>query len=160
MTGPRGRILWVDDDGAERYLYEQLILEAEGWMMQYAIDVGQAAYLLSRESFDAMFLDQMLPYSGLVKGDPIWNSCLLLYWLRGGGTPRRVQVDPMAPLGVLRPLPTNVNLPVAVVSAFHDPALEEALRDASPMDRKILLIPKPIDVGAMLEFLSALPPKA
>lgn len=160
MTGPRGRILWVDDDGAERYLYEQLVLEAEGWVVQYALDVDRAAYLLSTESLDALFLDQMLPYSGLVKGDPIWCGCLLLRWLRGKGPPDGVQLDSRAALSVLQPLAGNVYVPVLVTSGGHDPMVEAAMRDASPMDRKIPLMSKPIDIEAMLEFLSALPPKA
>lgn len=151
-TGPR--VLWTDDDPPERYEYESFVLEDEGWDVVWAPDVSSAARLLAREHFDALILDQMLPYEGLQPGgDPLWNGCLLLRWLRGKGPPPSLKLDPNGGLGQLRPATENRDIPTVVVSAFHDPNVEAAMRDASAQDKNLPVVPKPIDMSALLDFL-------
>lgn len=155
MSGAQLRVLWTDDDPPERYEYESYVLAEEGWEVVWAPDVGTAARSLSEQRFDALILDQMLPYDGLESGDPLWNGCLLLRWLRGKGPPPAVTLDEQGALSRLAPLEANRAIPTVVVSAFHDPNVELAMRDASPMDRQIPLVPKPIDMTALLDFLHA-----
>ena len=150
----RPRLLWTDDDPPGRFEYEQYVIRDEGWDIVWASDVNTATKLLSEELFDALILDQMLsPYVGLRKGDPIWGGCLILRWLRGKAPPNHLAVDPEGPLARYKPDPRNADLPTVIVSGFHDPKVEAAIRDASPQDRNIQLVPKPLDINAILEFL-------
>lgn len=151
---PRPRLLWTDDDPPGRFEYEQFVIQDEGWDITWAPDVTTATRLLSEQPFDALILDQMLPpYVGLRKGDPIWGGCLVLRWLRGKAPPGNLAIDPDGPLAKNHPLPRNADLPTIIVSAFHEPKVEAAIRDASPADRNIPLIPKPLDMNAILDFL-------
>lgn len=149
----KGRLLWTDDDPPGRFEYEAFILEDEGWEIRWAPDVTAAAIALSKDSFDAMILDQMLPYEALRKGDPLWGGCLLLRWLRGKAPPPNVSLDPTGPLTRLTPGADNRDIPVVVVSAFHDPKVEAAMRDASELDRGLVMVPKPIDINALASLL-------
>ncbi len=147
------RVLWTDDDPPERMAYESFVLEEEGFQVTWAPDVGTAARKLAGEHFDALILDQMLPNESLKAGDPIWNGCLLLRWLRGAAPPPAVSLDPSGVLSVLRPDPGNQDIPTVIVSAFHDQNVEDAMREASPRDRQLPMVPKPIDVDHLLRFL-------
>ncbi len=147
------RVLWTDDDPPERLAYESFVLEEEGWDVTWAPDVGTAARKLASEHFDALILDQMLPNESLRAGDPIWNGCLLLRWLRGANPPPAVSLDPSGVLSVLKPDPANRGIPTVIVSAFHDPNVEASMRNASPDDARLPMVPKPIDVGDLLAFL-------
>ncbi len=149
----RPRLLWTDDDAPDRFEYEALVLGEEGWDVVWATSVSEAARLLSGQHFDAMLLDQMLPYTGLRHGDPLWNGALLLRWLRGKGPPSSVTLDPNGELSMLRPMPENRDIPTVVVSAFHDPLVDAAMREASEQDRALPLAPKPIDVSALISYL-------
>jgi len=153
MSTAQRRVLWTDDDPPERYEYESYVLSDEGWEVTWAPDVGTAARKLSEERFDALILDQMLPYEGLRAGDPLWNGCLLLRWLRGKAPPPAVVLDPEGGLSTLSPSPENRAIPTVVVSAFHDPNVEAAMREASASDQQIPVVPKPIDMTALLDFL-------
>lgn len=150
---PRPRLLWTDDDAPDRFEYEALVLGEEGWDVIWATSVSEAARLLADQHFDAMLLDQMLPYTGLKHGDPLWNGALLLRWLRGKGPPSNVTLDPRGELSMLKPRVENREIPTVVVSAFHDPLVDSAMRDASEQDRALPLAPKPIDVGALIGYL-------
>lgn len=150
---PRPRLLWTDDDAPDRFEYEALVLGEEGWDVVWATSVSEAARLLAEQHFDAMLLDQMLPYTGLKHGDPLWNGALLLRWLRGKGPPSNVTLDPRGELSMLKPRVENREIPTVVVSAFHDPLVDSAMRDASEQDRALPLAPKPIDVGALIGYL-------
>lgn len=150
----RPQLLWTDDDPPGRFEYEQFVIQDEGWDITWAPDVTTATRLLSEKTFDALILDQMLPpYVGLRKGDPIWGGCLVLRWLRGKAPPMGLTLDSEGPLVKYQPDRHNADLPTVIVSAFHDPKVESALRDASPADRDIKLVPKPLDMGAILDFL-------
>lgn len=149
----RHRLLWTDDDAPDRFEYEALVLGEEGWDVVWAKSVSEAARLLADQPFDALLLDQMLPYTGLKYGDPLWNGALLLRWLRGKGPPPNVTLDPKGELNTLKPRVENREIPTVIVSAFHDPQVDSAMRDASEQDRALPLAPKPIDVGALLSYL-------
>lgn len=129
------------------------MLGEEGWDVVWDTSVSEAARMLSKQPFDALLLDQMLPYTGLKHGDPLWNGALLLRWLRGKEPPPFVTLDPRGELSTLRPKDENRDIPTVLVSAFHDPVVDKAMRDASDQDRSLPLAPKPIDVGALLSYL-------
>lgn len=154
------RVLWTDDDPPERLAYESFVLEEEGWDVTWAPDVGTAARKLATEHFDALILDQMLPNESLQSGDPIWNGCLLLRWLRGASPPPAVSLDPSGVLSVLKPEDGNRRIPTVIVSAFHDQNVEASMREASPLDRQLPMVPKPIDVNNLLEFLAGVEKRA
>lgn len=154
MTEPRKpRLLWTDDDGRERFLYEEYVIQDEGWDIAWATDVTAAARRLSTEPFDALILDQMLPYEGLRPTDVLWSGCVLLRWLRGKGPPPNLNLEPGGGLSRMTPLDLNSDIPAFIVSGFHDLAVEAATRDASEQDRNIPLVPKPVDVEIILSFL-------
>ena len=56
------RLLWTDDDGADWFVYEAAMLRRAGWEIHWARDVTSAVDRLSAEPFDALIIDQMLPW--------------------------------------------------------------------------------------------------
>ena len=166
MSPSPRRLLWTDDDGADWFVYEVHMLAAAGWEVIWAHDVLEAADLLSRQPFDALFLDQMLPWQRSThqkEALQIWGGCTLLWWLRQGRSPdalpyperfRRLALWQQAPL------PANRTTPVTVVSAFYDEQVEQLTRSAAPQDEGLELLAKPVRLDDLLGFLAALPPHA
>ena len=93
------RLLWTDDDGRDWFVYEEHMLRAEGWEVRWARDLDEAAALLAAEPFDALVLDQMLPFTfANIGAEPharrLWGGCLLLWWLRQRRWPERAPYPP------------------------------------------------------------------
>src|SRR5262245_32422122 len=89
------RILWLDDDGPNRFPYELSVLADKGLSSDWAEDATEAVRKLSTVVFSLVLLDQVFP---LVKGSTykdIWSGCRLLYWLRG------LEPPPGAPQGAI-----------------------------------------------------------
>ncbi|HNC96873.1 MAG TPA: hypothetical protein PLA94_03415 [Myxococcota bacterium] len=154
----RRRILWVDDDGPDRFRYAESRLKREGWEVEWAQDVFSAAQKLSKDAYEGVILDQETPL------DPNdsrsrWAGCILLHWLRGNSSPP----PGLPPLELSRhgrialagrPHTDNLHCPVVVISDYDAPGLITALRSASPADVELPILPKPLkleDLRSLLE---------
>jgi CheY-like chemotaxis protein len=145
-------LLWIDDDGPERFLYEEYVLQGKGWRVVWATSVREALEILSKEGFDAILLDQMLPLNpGPLAPADVWSGCLLLYWLRGMLRPSAApQVEEPDMFGDISPLLSNRLNKVIIVSAFHDDEVEEAIRT---VEASISIVKKPIDLDKLIVTL-------
>jgi CheY-like chemotaxis protein len=126
-------VLWVDDDGPERFLYEEFMLERNGWTVRWANSVAEAKERLRSECFDAMLLDHFLPLQSPATedGTDAWGGCRLLYWLRGlrlpAGVPETAVLEECA-VEEGAPREENRNLKVVIVSALFDDEIDAAIR--------------------------------
>lgn len=158
MSETKRRLLWIDDDGPGRFEYERYLVEREGWSLVWAEHVLDAAKLLSSEPFEALVLDQMIPFDRDDFGplDP-WGGCLLLRWLRGTYPPRHVPLKMTTREGHLGvhapPLPQNMGLRLLVVSAFHNDQVLAEIRSASEKDQHLVVASKPLNEKRLLELL-------
>ena len=155
------RLLVVEDDAA---LGERLRtrLVAENYAVDLARDGIDGAHLGATEPYDALILDQMLPFDPSADTDRYWGGCLLLRWLRGAPSPEKAPVTEARQkdvLGRLRPRVENRELPAMVVSAFYDDQVVEATRNASERDHAIPFLDKPVDVDEVRRLLEQVPPR-
>lgn len=148
------RLLWVDDDGVRRrFQYEESVLRRT-WSITWAYTVYSAAEKLATEAFNAIILDQTLPFKDHPPND-IWGGCALLWWLSKGGISEAVpRAQTYAELTTLTPLPGNREAKVCVVSAFDDASVAAQMRTARA---DLMVRPKPIDLDALRQFLGAVP---
>lgn len=151
------RLLWVDDDGPDRFLYERGVIEDDGWQVQWATSVEEAVEALKGTAFDALILDlNLTDERGVEPPYLIWGACRILYWLRQ--TPL-TRPRPWLTAGASEvwseapPYKTNEKVPVLIVSGFHDDDVLKAIRDAGPADFQIKLLPKPVDERELLRWL-------
>lgn len=147
---PNGKtLLWVDDDGEERFLYEKHNLEIKGWSITWALTVFEAAERLAEKLFDAVLLDQMLPPRRYEDEPSLWGGCALLYWLRGGGLLRNTKDFDF--VASLTPLSHNQEIRVTLVSAFYDEQVNEYINNAP--GSAVELVQKPINLTRLLTYL-------
>jgi CheY-like chemotaxis protein len=159
-------LLWLDDDGPDRFMAECDTLHSAGFEVRWELDVQSAVRLLASEQVDALLLDQMLPLTPAERGKhtPVlaWSGCMLLHWLRGLPLPPAAPNEASAPFeqvteGVAA-LAQNRVIPVQVVSAYYDVAVARAIEAAgSRMKRDRLVMAKPIDRYEFDDFISDLP---
>ena len=149
MTQPR--LLWVDDDGRRRrFKYEESVLQ-KTWSITWAYTVYSAAMILAEAEFDAIILDQTLPFKDQPPND-IWGGCALLWWLSKPGLSEAIpRAQVYAELAALTPSPKNRQAKVCVVSAFDDEGVAAQMRCARP---DLVVRPKPIDLDALRQFLN------
>jgi CheY-like chemotaxis protein len=166
------RLLWIDDDDPERYLFETLTLEEVGWNVAWVQPVEEpqrmsllaAARKLAAEAFDAVLLDQVFPIQEsdsrtlwidgeFPRDQDIWSGCRLLYWLRGEAAPDDAPLsDDAQEIYNYKPLEANRDLPVCVVSAYFNEEVERAIVAASEKDARLKIIRKPIRTAELLGF--------
>jgi CheY-like chemotaxis protein len=148
-------ILWIDDDGPRRFVYEQKLLERDGWQVSWAGGVAEAVDALASRSFLAVLLDQTLPMgSPLSDRANVWQGCLLLHWLRGKPFPSQApQIDEWERMGRLAPLDENRAARVILVSAYYDHEVDAAIRQIEP---HLVSIVKPIDAASLVRALLSL----
>lgn len=153
-------VLWVDDDDPDRFVYERDLLERHGWKVTWARDVEEAANALHREHFDAMILDQMIAGNGVEEQSVIWAGCHLLRWLRGVDPPpsRRRGEGTWPALQNISPNAVNKQVPVAILSAYHDKDVLQQTQSASEQDRKAPFLGKPVKEQELLAFLQRVRP--
>jgi len=142
-------LLWVDDDGEERFLHEKYNLEKRGWTIVWALTVLEAAEELAEKSFDAVLLDQMLPPQKYEDEPNLWGGCALLYWLRGGGLLRDAKDFDF--VANLTPLSHNQKIRVTLVSAFYDDQVMDQVSKAP--GPSVELVQKPITLTRLLACL-------
>ena len=158
------RLLWTDDDDPFQFVYETHILQRAGWEIQWARDVQQGAEMLRDARFDALVLDQHMPFdSQHSKEIPpplrIWGGCLLLWWLRCQRWPDDAPYAPAisaSPIWQWSPSPSNNDLPVIMVSAYYDEEVERIIQSASSIDRDLEILTKPLRLPDLQDFLAPL----
>jgi CheY-like chemotaxis protein len=155
MLDDKPRLLWTDDDGPDRFMFEYYSLERKGCKVEWAVDVFNALERLSRERFDALLLDQMLPFDKKDRETTPWGGCEVLRWLRG--SPSRPDLAPPLPAHPSGtwpvPLEENRQIPVLVISAFYNEQVLAAMRGASKRDRELAISPKPTNIDDIERFL-------
>jgi len=156
------QLLWTDDDDPFQFVYESHILGRDGWEIRWARDVQEGAALLRDHPFDALVLDQRMPFE-LARGqaDPpplrIWGGCVLLWWLRTQRWPDDAPFAPTiasSPIWQWKPAASNTNIPVIMVSAFYDEEIERIIQSASPGDRDLEILTKPLRLPDLQDFLA------
>ena len=146
-------VLWVDDDGPERFMYEQFVLERQGWRIRWALNMLEAANYLKDMLFPVVIMDQMFP---IQDDEPsAWGGYLLLAWMRG-----EKEIDPAAPclpaeICRSEPLEGNRAAVVIIASAFFDKATSDALA-CLPHQAKTMVIPKPIHTDSLMRAIEGL----
>lgn len=153
------RLLWVDDDEEGRFSFEKLLLERKGWEGHWVKDIFGALEKLGTEEFDAVILDQALPFK--YSNDPlkahresVWGGCVVLHWLRRQPLPPQAEGAARAKdLKRFQPKGDNSLVQVMIVSGFHDEELEKVTRSISPQDEEIQISPKPLDSQDLLAFI-------
>ena len=155
------RLLWTDDDDPFQFVYESHILAQDGWQISWARDVETGAALLRDESFDALVLDQRMPFQlDHAHVDPpelrIWGGCLLLWWLRQQRWPSSAPFAPAissSPIWQWQPTAHNRSTPVIMVSAYFDEEVEHIIQSASPIDQDLEILTKPLRLTDLQDFL-------
>jgi CheY-like chemotaxis protein len=146
-------LLWVDDDGEERFLYEKYNLEKKGWSIIWALTVLEGARNLAEASFDAVLLDQMLPPERYEAEPSLWGGCALLSWLRGG---EHIQnTTDFDFLDEMTPRDQNQKIRVTLVSAFYDEQVMSYISNAP--GPAVELVEKPIMLPRLLACLEGEP---
>lgn len=147
----RRNLLWIDDDRPNRFLYETMLLENDGWRVIWAGTATSAAELLSTQPFEAAILDIMLP----VDENAAPTSCGLhvLNWLRQKSVVEPPRHDSEAVEEMLRdrqPLDVNVSVPVVVATAFIGAAIRGEFDEGSLNS----MICKPFSYEEITELLN------
>jgi CheY-like chemotaxis protein len=159
------RLLWTDDNDPSQFVYESHILRRDGWEIRWAADVQEGAALLRDEPFDALVLDQHMPFDLThSSADPrpllIWGGCLMLWWLRSQRWPDEAPFAPTiasSPIWSWRPMADNARIPVIMVSAYYDEGVESIIQSASPLDQDLEILTKPLRLPDLQDFLSHIP---
>jgi CheY-like chemotaxis protein len=163
MSDGARRLLWTDDDGPDRFMFECHMLEKSGWKVDWALDVTEALDRLAKVPYDALLLDQMLPWRHedqnqlTTRETTPWGGYEVLHRLRRAQN-RHDKAPPQSGehgswVGT-EPLAENVGVPVLVISAFYDKDVLAAIRSASVQDRDLVISPKPTNIDEIIDFLN------
>jgi CheY-like chemotaxis protein len=153
------RILWMDDDPKERFIYEKYILTNEdNWEIEWANTVFEGVNALSKTPFKAILLDQMLPPKELSEDAEIWGGYYLLCWLRLNKNQLRSALETHRRLPKWlgdspSPLESNRDIPVILLSAYHDERVLEETRLMNRKEEKIVYLSKPIEIERVRKHL-------
>ena len=148
------KLLWVDDDGPERFLYETFLLESHGWEVDWKGDVQQAIAALSTGAYDALILDHLIPVEGRASVAELWSGLAIFGWLRQSRLPNAI-------FGTLplyensAPLDSNKRIPVCFISAFYDEEIEAAIGLIEAEGERVSHLSKPIATKNLIDFLDS-----
>ena len=152
------RLLWIDDEGERKFLFEVYKLRQDGWTVDWAVSVEEATTALATHHYDTILLDQMMPLGGQgAHHVDVWTGCLMLWWLRRGSAPEAApqpSIEASSALWKASPLEANRKTRVICVSAFDDedvvPVMKAVADDGSP---EVLLLVKPIRFAELFNAL-------
>jgi len=149
------RVLWVDDDGKDRFQYELSVLEDSGFTTDWALDAEEALASLSKEAYDLVLLDQVFPIGKDSSYKDVWSGCRLLYWLRSEPPPAGAPQGALWAwlLGKNKPKSKNREIPVIIISGFQDDHVDAALRQ---INQGISIFPKPVDGDELIRTIDGL----
>jgi len=148
-------IIWIDDDGEDRFPLELKRLRENRWDVSWALGVERAVEKLAAQAFRAVILDQMLPIGASpINRANVWQGCLLLHWLRGMPFPKLApELQEWKKLAGLSPLEENRTAKMIVASAFFDAEVDRAIRAIEP---NLISIAKPINAPNLIKALESL----
>jgi 5'-methylthioadenosine/S-adenosylhomocysteine nucleosidase len=149
------RILWVDDDGANRFDFELHLLSERGDQVEFATNVLDASRLLASHTYDALILDNVMQYAPSGR-EPVgyWGGIVLLYWVRR--LPRPFKAPSTYSLHELdgrEPARANSRANIIFVTAYHDDEMTSVIQKAARPAELIPVLHKPLDHEALLEAL-------
>jgi Restriction endonuclease len=148
-------LLWVDDDGPQRFPYEVHILEKRGWVVTWVTTTADAARFLATEYVDGVVTDIIHPLTEN-SVPSLWGGYHLIKWLRDE---RRGNWGDMKqiPSAIERywPLDGNQHLPILVASSFFDEEIQDRIRKL-PRSAELSWLPKPLDDEKLIAFVEAL----
>lgn len=155
----KNRLLWIDDDPRERFVFEEHVLtEHDNWDITWAPTVLDAMKSLSQKTFHAIVLDQMLPIESMQMAPEIWGGCYLLHWLRNGRAinnrylhNRLKGSDPIHKKYM--PIEKNKRMRLFILSASHDEDVLKETRKASEFDVDLQFHSKPVEADTLRERL-------
>ncbi|HEY2289787.1 MAG TPA: response regulator [Thermoanaerobaculia bacterium] len=132
----RLRILWVDDDGPDRFTFERHFLNDEcNATVDFAVTVNAARKKLLSFAYDLVILDNYLPAD-----DPLDGAF-------GNGIKFLVEIREEL-LGSDRGWPNVDSIPIVMCSALYDEELQRILDMYG-----VQTLHKPIDEDALKEFV-------
>ncbi len=145
MNRSKRRLLWIDDDGRDRFLLTERILKDDGWEITWALTGVEALESLKAgsEPFDALLVDQMFPLRFSEARD-VWAGARVLHWLNGQAQPTEApEVDSWENATQdLAPNQASAAAFTLVVSAFYDEQVTAALKALNP---GLIIMAKPVD---------------
>jgi CheY-like chemotaxis protein len=145
-------VLWVDDDGPQRFLYEEFVLTRSNWDTRWANSVEEAMEQLRNYRFDSIIVDQCVPLLRAGWTEDAWGGCRLLYWLRELYPPPRApesRVLDNCIVGKNSPLEANRKLRVIVSSAFFDNEIDTVIRS---LPGEVYFLQKPISPDRLKKY--------
>jgi hypothetical protein len=149
-------ILWVDDDGPSRFVYEEYHLSRAGWRLQWANSTEEAAKYLSRVRVAGVIIDSMHPLKNYGDSPTILGGYQLLKWLKDDWSGHWGNAERIPPeLARQKPLSENRQVPVLVVSSFYDDEVERRIQRLPQAD-ELSWLAKPIDGVKLMAFTEAL----
>lgn len=142
------RLLWVDDDGEQRFQYEIRKLQKLGYEIRWARTGKSAVELLQEEEFGVVLLDQQLPWDDDHYPN-VWGGVLLLAWCRAqerpGAAPAIEGWDQLFDKDYRRD--GAISSRILVISAFFDDRVAEARETLGVPEADTLS--KPVDFSAL-----------
>ena len=142
------KLLWIDDDPQKRFRSAARLLNNEGWTIEWAKSILDAARRLSKNTYKGVILDQMLPpEEEMHNAVSMWGGCMLFYWLRGekldnGFDFLEFERTVMDKLKNIKPKNPNKLIKIIVISALYDPKIYHAFFKIDP---QINILPKPFN---------------
>ncbi len=153
MSNNTENLLWIDDDGEERFPYECRLLQKAGYEIFWARSGQQAAEQLLAQSYEVILLDQQLPWQEGVSH--VWGGVMLYAWATTQDRPR--EAPPLDGFDQLFSCPREkpIQAQVRIVSAFYNEGVATVQRELGLPDAEVFA--KPIDMEALLISLGSEP---
>ncbi|ESP94983.1 MULTISPECIES: response regulator [Pseudoalteromonas] len=151
------RLLWIDDE-KDNFFFETMLLEEEGFTLDWATTIPEAAKLLNQHYYDGILLDQQIKdISQPIDSDlVVWMGTLFICWLKN----RRVHLDQQL-LELLEKLKTcpvpkesNTTTPILIISGFYDSDVQKTINQLC--DGRIKRTTKPLEEAELLNFTRSL----
>lgn len=136
------KLLWADDE-KKRLEFTVGFLERNGWSVDWASTVIDAAKAASNNTYHFILVDQMLPFSREQSSEDDWGGCRLLYWLKRSRQPDdATRIDGISKLTGIKKNPKNRNTAAMILSAFFDPLVDGAIKNLEVRKEAKPIIPE------------------
>jgi hypothetical protein len=158
---PTKTLLWMDNDGPQRFRSYRRWLDKQGWEVRWASTIEEAMRALCDEPIHALVLDQLVPFSGTLPdgtapdGPPkVWGGCLVAWLLRRRRLPPHFPTeheDQACEWLKLAPYPGNDEVPILLFSAYRDDHVEGALLEIKNGEFVVPILEKPVLLDDFIE---------
>ncbi|WP_125720544.1 response regulator [Pseudoalteromonas rubra] len=151
------RLLWVDDE-KDNFFFETMLLEEEGFILDWATTIPEAAELLNKNHYNGILLDQQIK-DGSQAVEPslvVWMGTIFMCWLKKSNPHLNNRLEDIL-LRFRKELPepneTNTTTPIMIVSGFYDNDVQDTINKISEGSRyKIKRTNKPLEEQELLNF--------